>query len=137
LLWIFLKQYLTQEFSEENLLFWTDVENYKRLPSYERFSRAKEIFSTYIVDDSPLQVNIDSDCNDAIKNRLSKSSDSNTPLDLFDEAQSWVCRLMESHSFPRFIKSNKYKSLLERLWELGEDEIDNMILQDLEKKKSR
>jgi hypothetical protein len=52
----YLKQYLTQEFSEENLMFWIDVERYKRTLPQDRLEKAKEIYSVYIAEDSVLQV---------------------------------------------------------------------------------
>eukprot|EP01101_Sappina_pedata_P008641 TRINITY_DN4830_c0_g1_i1.p1 TRINITY_DN4830_c0_g1~~TRINITY_DN4830_c0_g1_i1.p1 ORF type:complete len:1266 (-),score=654.53 TRINITY_DN4830_c0_g1_i1:91-3888(-) len=130
----YLKQYLTQEFSEENLMFWMDVERYKRTLPLERLEKAKEIYSIYIAEDSVLQVNIDSDCHDVITEVLIGRNEASPYL--FDDAQQWVQRLMESHSFPRFVKSNKWKTLLERLIEIGEDEIDTIIEEEERFKKS-
>jgi len=117
----YLKQYLVHELSEENLMFWLDVEKYKKVPVSSREEVAMDIYNNYIAEESVLQVNIDGDCAQVITEMINKGEF--TP-NIFFEAQDWVFRLMETHSFPRFLRSHQYSTLIERMAEVDELEVD-------------
>lgn len=49
---------MARHHSTENILFWADVQRFKKLKPAERQVAAKDIFNTYFVDNAPLKVNI-------------------------------------------------------------------------------
>ena len=48
--------FLEDEFSEENLDFWSDVEAYKKSSSKKQVESARKIFQKYVATDSPQEV---------------------------------------------------------------------------------
>jgi len=86
-------------FCEENLLFLEEVIDMKR---QRRSSAIGPIFSKYIREDSPLQVNIDAQlqADIAIKFRNSKSAPQE--LTVFDVAFSHVAEIIERDSVMKF-----------------------------------
>ena len=50
-------EFLKKEYAEENILFLAEVEEYKKLQSEKsRRTKADEIYSKYILEDSPQEV---------------------------------------------------------------------------------
>ncbi|KAG7487597.1 hypothetical protein MATL_G00025350 [Megalops atlanticus] len=103
------RAFLKSEFSDENIDFWLTCENYKKIKSSEKMkSEAKKIYELYILAEAPKEVNIDHQTRELIRGQMK------TPSRLcFDEAQNIVYRLMERDSYPRFLRSNIYKTLLD------------------------
>lgn len=101
--------FLKSEFSDENIEFWLICQDYKKIKSSFRLSsRAKKIYKTYIEAEAPKEINIDHKTRDLIRRNVK------TPTTVcFDEAQRIVYRLMEKDSYPRFLRSNIYRTLLD------------------------
>lgn len=101
--------YLKSEFSDENIEFWLVCEDYKKMKSSFRMSsRAKKIFKRYIQAEAPREINIDHNTRELIRRNMK------TPDSLcFDDARRIVYGLMEKDSYPRFLRSDLYKDLLE------------------------
>ncbi|KAM9459341.1 regulator of G-protein signaling 21-like [Salvelinus alpinus] len=101
--------FLKSEFSDENIEFWLICEDYKKIKSSFRLSsRAKKIYKTYIEAEAPKEINIDHKTRDLIGQNVK------TPSTVcFDEAQRIVYSLMEKDSYPRFLRSNIYRTLLD------------------------
>ncbi|XP_016358798.1 regulator of G-protein signaling 21-like [Sinocyclocheilus anshuiensis] len=101
--------FLKSEFSDENIEFWLVCEDFKKLRSSSRLcSRAKKIFEHYITAEAPKEINIDHVTRELIKQNI------RAPTRVcFDEAQRIVYGLMERDSYPRFLRSDMYRSLLE------------------------
>uniref|UniRef100_A0A4W5NW00 Regulator of G protein signaling 13a n=1 Tax=Hucho hucho TaxID=62062 RepID=A0A4W5NW00_9TELE len=101
--------FLKSEFSDENIEFWLICEDYKKIKSSFRLSsRAKKIYKTYIEAEAPKEINIDHKTRDLVRRNVK------TPTTVcFDEAQRIVYRLMEKDSYPRFLRSNIYRTLLD------------------------
>ncbi|KAI4810192.1 regulator of G-protein signaling 13-like [Pseudochaenichthys georgianus] len=101
--------YLKSEFSDENIEFWLLCEDYKKMKSSFRMSsRAKKIFKRYIQAEAPREINIDHNTRELIRRNMK------TPDSLcFDDARRIVYGLMEKDSYPRFLRSDLYKDLLE------------------------
>ncbi|XP_066548116.1 regulator of G-protein signaling 21 [Amia ocellicauda] len=99
--------FLKSEFSDENIEFWLTCEDYKKIRcSHRRASKAKKIYEQFIVAEAPKEINIDHQTRETIKAKVQ------TPTKTcFDEAQKIVYGLMERDSYPRFLKSDIYKSL--------------------------
>ncbi|XP_063056914.1 regulator of G-protein signaling 13-like [Engraulis encrasicolus] len=105
------RTYLRSEFSDENIEFWLTCEEYKKMKSSFRMSsRAKKIYEQFVKAESPKEINIDYQTREQIKRNVK-----NPTLNSFDEAQRIVYGLMERDSYPRFIRSDMYRTLLENL----------------------
>uniref|UniRef100_A0A3Q2D6R9 Regulator of G protein signaling 13 n=1 Tax=Cyprinodon variegatus TaxID=28743 RepID=A0A3Q2D6R9_CYPVA len=105
------RNFLKSEYSDENIEFWLTCEDYKKIKSSFRMSsRAKKIYEQFIKAESPKEINIDYHTREQIKRNIK------TPTVLcFDEAQKIVYGLMERDSYPRFLRSDVYRTLLESL----------------------
>ncbi len=98
--------YLASEWSMENMIFYDRVSRfaayYDSLSQEGRLAQAKEIFSTFVQENSMLQVNLSHKVrNDIEKNIRVEKIDK----DLFKAASVQVRRLMSDDSLPRFIRS--------------------------------
>ncbi|RXN13962.1 structural maintenance of chromosomes 6 [Labeo rohita] len=101
--------FLKSEFSDENIEFWLVCEEFKKIRSSSRLSsRAKKIFEHYIKAEAPKEINIDHVTRELIKQNVQAPT-----RVCFDEAQRIVYGLMERDSYPRFLRSDIYRSLLE------------------------
>ncbi|XP_051041680.1 regulator of G-protein signaling 21 [Phodopus roborovskii] len=102
------RTFLKSEFSEENVEFWLACEDFKKTESREKIAtKAKMIYSEFIVADAPKEINIDFSTRDLISRNIGEP----TPK-CFDEAQKLIYSLMAKDSFPRFLKSEIYKKLV-------------------------
>ncbi|KAI5612653.1 regulator of G-protein signaling 1 [Silurus asotus] len=101
--------FLKSEFSDENIEFWLRCEDFKKIKCSRRLtSRAKKIFERYIQPEAPKEINIDHKTREIIKQNVQ------TPNKYcFDEAQKTVFSLMEKDSYPRFLRSDYYRTFLE------------------------
>uniref|UniRef100_F6ZHI6 Regulator of G protein signaling 21 n=1 Tax=Ornithorhynchus anatinus TaxID=9258 RepID=F6ZHI6_ORNAN len=102
------RTFLKSEFSEENVEFWLACEDFKKTKSAEKIiSKAKMIYSEFIQADAPKEINIDFSTRDLISRNISEPT-----LRCFDDAQRLIYSLMAKDSFPRFLKSEIYKKLI-------------------------
>ncbi|CAH8555061.1 unnamed protein product [Schistosoma haematobium] len=102
------RKFLITEFSSENLDFLLSVRSWRH--SFETGNvkkRANEIFSQFLVSDATQAVNID---HLAIKS--ASSCLSHPHVDMFLEAENQVYTLMKTDSFPRFLESSNYSSII-------------------------
>lgn len=105
------RTFLKSEYSDENIEFWLTCEDYKKLTSSHKMSsRAKKIFEQFVKAESPKEINIDYHTREEIKRNARRPT-----AQCFDDAQKIVYGLMERDSYPRFLRSEMYKSLLESL----------------------
>nr|XP_057923234.1 regulator of G-protein signaling 13-like [Doryrhamphus excisus] len=101
--------FLKSEFSDENMEFWLVCEEYKKIRTHFRMtSKAKKIFKHYIQAQAPREINIDHKTREQIRHSLKAGC-----TGCFDEAQRIVYGLMERDSYPRFLKSDIYRTFLE------------------------
>uniref|UniRef100_A0A3Q1G9S9 RGS domain-containing protein n=1 Tax=Acanthochromis polyacanthus TaxID=80966 RepID=A0A3Q1G9S9_9TELE len=102
------RHFLRSEFSEENLDFWLAVEKFKKTrPLSKMVARAAKIYEEFISTNATRQVNVDSSVRESTNQslRLGVSSAS------FQLAQDQIFSLMETDSYPRFLKSRLYVQL--------------------------
>ncbi|XP_072103074.1 regulator of G-protein signaling rgs-2-like isoform X2 [Mobula birostris] len=113
----FLLKFLQSEHSDENILFWLACEEFKQEDQKTSIvEKAKSIYFDYISVLSPKEISIDASVREAINKNMA------TPTtDIFDEAQMHVYALMHRDSYPRFLNSPMYKSLLEELSPSGNE----------------
>ncbi|KAJ6250673.1 diflavin flavoprotein a 2-related [Anaeramoeba flamelloides] len=105
------RKFLVQEFSEENLDFWLEIDNYKKMKNGHpnQIDVAKHIYDDFISYGSPQEININH------KNRVKITDlirDKKIYNDMFDDAQKEIDSLLVRDSFPRFIKSDFAYSLI-------------------------
>ncbi|CAM9505957.1 regulator of G-protein signaling rgs-2-like [Lampetra fluviatilis] len=103
------RHFLRGEFSEDNLLFWLACEELRvgtdeaSLPE-----RMRTIYEEYISILSPREVSLDSRAREAINEGMEEPG-----VSTFDEAQQQIYMLMQRDSYPRFLASEHYRSLLQ------------------------
>ncbi|KAK1897294.1 Regulator of G-protein signaling 1 [Dissostichus eleginoides] len=73
-------------------------------------SEAKKIYEQFIKAESPKEINIDYHTREQIKRNVKTPT-----MHCFDDAQKIVYGLMERDSYPRFLRSDIYRTLLENL----------------------
>ncbi|KAJ0032718.1 hypothetical protein NQD34_002799 [Periophthalmus magnuspinnatus] len=105
------RSFLQSEFSEENLDFWLACEDFRTISSEEELRRrAQQIYQEFLQTTAKREINIDHQTREQIKRNVK------TPTThCFDEAQKIVYGLMERDSYPRFLRSDMYRTLLENL----------------------
>lgn len=104
------KDFLVQEYSEENLLFWTEVEKLKDLlyddEAYRK--KSKEIYEEFVESMAPKEINISGTTRRKIAEELEND---NMGENVFRIAQNEVYVLMRRQSYPRFLVSDLFKQL--------------------------
>jgi len=100
--------FLKTEFSDENIEFWLECEEYKFLnKDVKRVTKSKKIYSDYVAVGAPREVNLE------IEIRTQTAQNILNPThDCFDRAQKRIQALMEKDSYPRFLESDLYKNLI-------------------------
>ncbi|CAL8248075.1 unnamed protein product [Merluccius merluccius] len=102
------RHFLRSEFSEENLDFWLAVEKYKRTRTLTKMAtKAHSIFNEFISTSASRQVNVDSSVREMTNQSLLQAPGPAS----FKSAQDQIYSLMESDSYPRFLKSLLYSQL--------------------------
>jgi hypothetical protein len=132
------KNFLSHEFSVENILFWREVEDFRQkkargVGSLELLGEAQSMYAKYIIPGAPFEVNLPATIVNDLQRRLkaefgglaasARESDSNAKLlpetfesdtqtpTIFDAAQKNIFHLMETDSYQRYIASQDYKQL--------------------------
>ncbi|XP_043915086.1 regulator of G-protein signaling 17 isoform X2 [Protopterus annectens] len=105
------REFLRTEYSEENLLFWLACEEFKHEQNKKAIEeKARVIYEDYISILSPKEVSLDSRVREVINRNLLDPSPH-----MYEDAQLQIYTLMHRDSFPRFLNSQIYKSLVENL----------------------
>ncbi|XP_016898478.1 regulator of G-protein signaling 3-like isoform X2 [Cynoglossus semilaevis] len=102
------RHFLRSEFSDENLDFWLAVEKFKRiLPVSKMAARATKIYDEFISTTATRQVNVDSSVRELTNQNLRLEINPTS----FQLAQNQIFSLMETDSYPRFLRSHLYAQL--------------------------
>ncbi|BHF70703.1 Regulator of G-protein signaling 3 [Sparganum proliferum] len=102
------KDFLTTEFSDENIEFWIACENYKKINQPKKMQcQAQRIYEDFIAPQAGREVNLDSATRDQTVAELSNPS-----ARTFENAQKRIQALMERDSYRRFLRSDLYATLL-------------------------
>ncbi|POI34049.1 hypothetical protein CIB84_002199 [Bambusicola thoracicus] len=105
------REFLRTEYSEENLLFWLACEDLKKEQNKKVIEeKARLIYEDYISILSPKEVSLDSRVREVINRNLLDPSPH-----MYEDAQLQIYTLMHRDSFPRFLNSQIYKSLVESI----------------------
>ncbi|XP_069625294.1 regulator of G-protein signaling 17 isoform X1 [Ranitomeya imitator] len=103
------REFLRTEYSEENLLFWLACEDLKNEQNKKLVEeKARNIYEDYISILSPKEVSLDSRVREVINRNLLDP----TPH-MYEDAQLQIYTLMHRDSFPRFLNSQVFKTVLE------------------------
>ncbi|XP_028299846.1 regulator of G-protein signaling 21-like [Gouania willdenowi] len=101
------RSFLKSEFSEENIEFWLECEDFKSSTTTNDLrAKAEKIYEEFIQPAAPREINVDHHIREKIKTSLG-----NPCTSCFDEAQKHVFLLMESDSCRRFLRSDAFLSL--------------------------
>jgi hypothetical protein len=114
-------KFLRAEFSLEHLLFWKEVVNFR--VNFESLKdpidAASDLFSTYISDEAPMQVNLPAHVFQPLRDAFSKEEISPTDLEslrnVFVNSEEEILLLMLHDSFTRFKIKQEYAAIQERL----------------------
>ncbi|XP_056105974.1 regulator of G-protein signaling 19 isoform X1 [Rhinichthys klamathensis goyatoka] len=103
------REFLRTEYSEENMLFWLACEDLKNEINKSAIEeKTRLIYEDYISILSPKEVSLDSRVREVINRRLQDP----TPH-IFEDAQLQIYTLMHRDSYPRFLNSSVYRSLVQ------------------------
>jgi len=101
------------EYSQENPLCWTAIENFKTHTSYEAL---KKLEATFLHVGAPFQVNISHRQMEEVAEMMDKF-DEKTPLpelqSCLNGTQRAIFQLMEAHSWPQFLANSLYRAYLQ------------------------
>eukprot|EP01080_Neovahlkampfia_damariscottae_P003310 gene3310-5751_t len=83
---IYFKQFAESEYSKENVLFWEDAQEFKKIEDLaERMGEAHRIFKSYLTIDSEYEINVSSKLESSVKENLFLNLlNDECPNDLFD-----------------------------------------------------
>jgi len=107
------RDFLKESLSSENLAFIIEVENFKDLwsngasPQHITI-RANEIYNKYFKTSSDYELNVPGPLLEELREKMKTPSST-----IFNRIQLSIFKLMESDSYPRFIKSQLYKQYQE------------------------
>ncbi|KAH7722594.1 regulator of G-protein signaling rgs-7 [Aphelenchoides avenae] len=105
----FFLEFLKTEYSQENLDFWTECEEFPKTTNRTKaLAKANAIYTTYVQDGGTREVNLDS----VTKATTKAALENGYPPDTFRLAQKRIEQLMEKDSFQRFLKSKQYTELV-------------------------
>ncbi|KAJ5070868.1 electron carrier/ protein disulfide oxidoreductase [Anaeramoeba ignava] len=109
----YFKEFLCQQLTQENIMFYLDVNDFKNLKNPKAISRtANAIFEKYVKTEAIFEINIDFRSRMEIIEMVERQEFN---LNMFDKAQNIIFTLMEHNSFEPFKQSPLYKELIEKL----------------------
>ena len=107
-------EFLQQEHSLENLLFWSEVESLRQMFLSTDISavteKARTLYTDFVKPMAVNEVNIAGKTRKEIEEQLELE---HITSDIFDAAQGQVYSLMHRQSYPRFLVSDLFKSVLQ------------------------
>ncbi|XP_031422119.1 regulator of G-protein signaling 19 isoform X2 [Clupea harengus] len=103
------REFLRTEYSEENMLFWLACEDLKKEPNKSVVENtARMIYEDYISILSPKEVSLDARVREGINKKMQEPTQHT-----FEDAQLQIYTLMHRDSYPRFLNSSIYRSLVQ------------------------
>jgi len=109
----FFDMFLHQEHSEENLLFWDEVNRLKCVKDPEIYTiQARDIYLEFLKPLSSKEINIAGQTRRKIESDLEQDP----PFDIYDAAQLQVYNMMLRQSYPRFLSSELFNTILQNTY---------------------
>ncbi|XP_059617726.1 uncharacterized protein LOC132262452 isoform X2 [Phlebotomus argentipes] len=100
--------YLKKEYSHENIRFWLAVNDLRRSAHSQIARKVKEIYEEFLEPGAPCEINVDCKTMEKVQQGLKSPS-----RFTFDAAAEHIyALLLKKDCYPRFIRSEHYKSLL-------------------------
>ncbi|XP_055680588.1 uncharacterized protein LOC129788488 isoform X2 [Lutzomyia longipalpis] len=100
--------YLKKEYSHENIRFWLAVNDLRRSAHSQIARKVREIYEEFLEPGAPCEINIDSKTMEKVQVGLKNPS-----RFTFDAAAEHIyALLLKKDCYPRFVRSEHYKSLL-------------------------
>jgi hypothetical protein len=114
------KVFCNNEYSFENLAFWLDIEEYKKMCASETAldplkEQANTVYETYLMNGAQFDVQLPADILKVIENTLINSTNAKDFETIYDAAQSFVFKFMEEDSFQRFKTSTGFQTMKRQL----------------------
>ena len=104
--------FLQQEHSEENLLFWVQVDELKVLTEPSAFTaKVNEIYFSFLKPMAEKEVNVAGGARRKIEEDICRGTE--VPRDVFDAAQMQLYNLMHRQSYPRFLGSDIFNCVVQ------------------------
>eukprot|EP01080_Neovahlkampfia_damariscottae_P002736 gene2736-4145_t len=107
----YFKLFATSEYSVENVLFYEEIQNYKKLKEDKRNDRAAKLMDFFFQEDSIYEINISKKFITEIEENISKG---NCSVDLFDKALIDVVNSNLSDTYQRFKFSEVYQEMIQK-----------------------
>ena len=98
----YFRLFLSREFNVENITFWESVLDFRN----QFKAKAMFLYTTYISQAAMSQVNIPAKMRAAIKDALMEEDIEDINIDIFNDAQEEIYKVMQRDPFPRFLKSD-------------------------------
>ncbi len=99
------RQFLHELYNSENLAFWLEVEEYKKLSEEERKDRSQEIYDKYFDPESKYELNVEGKMKKDLASQLPS-----TDINIFLGLQESVWNVLEHDCFPKFLQSKMYQN---------------------------
>lgn len=109
----FFDVFLQQEHSEENLMFWSEVNRLRDVKDQKLFTiHAREIYLEFLKPMSSKEINIGGQT----RKKIEEDLQNDPPRDVYEVAQIQVYNLMQRQSYPRFLASDLFTSILQNTY---------------------
>ncbi|KAJ6237851.1 acyl-coa-binding domain-containing protein [Anaeramoeba flamelloides] len=123
----YFRQFLDLSFAGELLDFYLQVEQFKIVDDLEKQKiMAKQIWRKFYFEDSQEEIDFPQNYIECVQKALTKENDLN--INIFNDSQSFVLKLMNENYFPQFIKSKTFEYLKFRLIPES-DKLEQIILE--------
>ncbi|KAM9326877.1 regulator of G-protein signaling 10 [Gastrophryne carolinensis] len=100
------QDFLSGEFSEENLLFWLACEDFRKTDEEDQLQKkAEQIYRTFLSSKAPSPVNVES------QSRISEQILNKPHPLMFEKLQEQIFQLMKYDSYRRFLRSEIFQKL--------------------------
>ncbi|KAJ6250885.1 electron carrier/ protein disulfide oxidoreductase [Anaeramoeba flamelloides] len=110
----YFRDFLVSQLCQENIMFWLAVKSLKQKDSTENQinKSSKKIFQTYILYESPFEINIQSNLRETL---IKQYNNKNFFMSMFDEAHDAVLEHMIFNSWGPFQETRHFTNLLKKL----------------------
>ncbi|OQR73652.1 regulator of G-protein signaling 7-like [Tropilaelaps mercedesae] len=101
--------YLRKEYSHENILFWKAVQDLKKGSPSNIAQKVQAIFDEYLASGAACEVNLDSATMEYTMEAIKRPT-----RYTFENAQQHAFTLMQTDTYPRFLRSEHFNNLLQK-----------------------
>eukprot|EP01038_Epipyxis_sp_PR26KG_P004917 gene4917-6880_t len=109
-------KFLKAEHAEENLIFFQEVENIKKMEQKDLAKSTQDLVSSYLLPGVETEVNVSDNMKKNLANMVNTETEvqeQDRLLEYLNKAQNEIVMIMALGSYPRFMKSDSYKEWLQ------------------------